>query len=191
MAQGAKEALHESLRAMFDYSDKAVLSVEEKEQLLDEMEDQLSTFLLELSAVSLTDEDSRTVRISQPQDHTGGVQILPHQINGLGRHLFHGQRHRHSIGAAPHRMERSIVQDGQGVTGLVFGKISTLLISPAAKGKALQYRHLFMDGQAVPIQYRPAFRCAGARSRVKRLTRKVNLALGDQPVLFAAQISTS
>lgn len=61
MAQGAKEGLHEALRAMFDYSDKAVLSVEEKEQLLDEMEDQLSTFLLELSAVSLTDEDSRTV----------------------------------------------------------------------------------------------------------------------------------
>ena len=61
MAQGAKEALHEALRAMFDYSDKAVLSVEEKEQLLDEMEDQLSTFLLELSAVSLTDADSRIV----------------------------------------------------------------------------------------------------------------------------------
>ena len=61
MAQGAKEGLHEALRAMFDFSDKAVVSVEEKEQLLDEMEDQLSTFLLELSAVSLTDEDSRTV----------------------------------------------------------------------------------------------------------------------------------
>ena len=61
MAQGAKEALHEALRAMFEYSDKAVVNVEEKEQLLDEMEDQLSTFLLELSAVSLTDEDSHTV----------------------------------------------------------------------------------------------------------------------------------
>ena len=61
MAQGAKEALHEALRAMFDHSDKAFVKVEEKEQLLDEMEDQLSTFLLELSAVSLTDEDSRTV----------------------------------------------------------------------------------------------------------------------------------
>ena len=61
MAQGSKEGLHEALRAMFDFSDKAVVSVEEKEQLLDEMEDQLSTFLLELSAVSLTDEDSRTV----------------------------------------------------------------------------------------------------------------------------------
>ena len=61
MAQGAKESLHEALRAMFDCSDKAVVKVEEKEQLLDEMEDQLSTFLLELSAVSLTDEDSRTV----------------------------------------------------------------------------------------------------------------------------------
>lgn len=61
MAHGAKEALHEALRAIFDYSDKAVVKVEEKEQLLDEMEDQLSTFLLELSAVSLTDEDSHTV----------------------------------------------------------------------------------------------------------------------------------
>ena len=61
MAQDAKEALHEALRAMFDHSDKAFVKVEEKEQLLDEMEDQLSTFLLELSAVSLTDEDSRTV----------------------------------------------------------------------------------------------------------------------------------
>ena len=61
MAQGAKEVLHEALRAMFDYSDKAVILVEKKEQFLDEMEDQLSTFLLELSAVSLTDEDSRTV----------------------------------------------------------------------------------------------------------------------------------
>ena len=61
MAHGAKEALHEALRTMFDYSDKAAIKVEEKEQLLDEMEDQLSTFLLELSAVSLTDEDSRTV----------------------------------------------------------------------------------------------------------------------------------
>ena len=61
MAQGAKEALHEALRTMFDYSDKAAVKVEEKEQLLDEMEDRLSTFLLELSAVSLTDEDSRTV----------------------------------------------------------------------------------------------------------------------------------
>lgn len=61
MALGAKEALHEALQAMFDYTDKAVLSVEEKEQLLDEMEDQLSTFLLELSSVSLTDSDSRIV----------------------------------------------------------------------------------------------------------------------------------
>lgn len=61
MAQGAKKALHEALRAMIEFSDKAVVKVEEKEQLLDEMEDQLSTFLLELSAVSLTEEDSRTV----------------------------------------------------------------------------------------------------------------------------------
>lgn len=61
MAVSAKDALQEALRAMFDFSDKAVRSVEEKEQKLDDMEDKLSTFLLELSAVSLTDSDSRTV----------------------------------------------------------------------------------------------------------------------------------
>lgn len=37
------------------------MRVEAKEQALDKMEDQLSTFLLELSSYSLTDEDSRTV----------------------------------------------------------------------------------------------------------------------------------
>ena len=61
MAIDAKEALQETLKAMFDYTDKAVRSVEEKEQKLDDMEDKLSTFLLELSTVSLTDSDSRIV----------------------------------------------------------------------------------------------------------------------------------
>jgi len=61
MAVIAKEALHEALSAMFTYTQKGVLSVEEKEQKLDVMEDQLSDFLLELSSHSLTDEDSRTV----------------------------------------------------------------------------------------------------------------------------------
>ncbi len=61
MALGAKQALQQALTAMFDINEKAVLSVEEKEQMLDEMEDKLSTFLLELSSVSLTDHDSRIV----------------------------------------------------------------------------------------------------------------------------------
>ena len=61
MAAGAKDALQEALTAMFDINEKAVQSVEEKEQMLDEMEDRLSTFLLELSSVSLTDSDSRIV----------------------------------------------------------------------------------------------------------------------------------
>lgn len=61
MAHLSKDSLLEALAAMFDYSEKAVARIEEKEQLLDEMEDRLSTFLLELSSVSLTDEDSRTV----------------------------------------------------------------------------------------------------------------------------------
>ena len=61
MAVGAKDALLESLKAMFDINEKAIQSVENKEQMLDEMEDKLSTFLLELSSVSLTDHDSRIV----------------------------------------------------------------------------------------------------------------------------------
>ncbi|ADU22381.1 Na/Pi cotransporter family protein [Ruminococcus albus] len=61
MAVGAKDALLESLKAMFDINEKAIQSVEDKEQMLDEMEDKLSTFLLELSSVSLTDHDSRIV----------------------------------------------------------------------------------------------------------------------------------
>lgn len=61
MAHGAKDALQQALGAVFDYSDKAAGSVEEKEQRLDDMEDKLSAFLLELSSVSLTDSDSRIV----------------------------------------------------------------------------------------------------------------------------------
>ncbi len=61
MAVGAKDALLESLKAMFDINEKAIQNVEDKEQVLDEMEDKLSTFLLELSSVSLTDHDSRIV----------------------------------------------------------------------------------------------------------------------------------
>lgn len=61
MAEGAKDALHEALASILDFKEKAVSGVEEKEQMLDEMEDKLSTFLLELSSVSLTDSDSRTV----------------------------------------------------------------------------------------------------------------------------------
>ncbi|MBO6161631.1 MAG: Na/Pi cotransporter family protein [Eubacterium sp.] len=61
MAVNAKEALYEALAAMFDFTENAVINVEKKEQKLDDMEDKLSTFLLELSAVSLTDNDSRTV----------------------------------------------------------------------------------------------------------------------------------
>ncbi len=61
MAQDAKDALQQALGAVFDYSDKAAGSVEEKEQRLDDMEDKLSAFLLELSSVSLTDSDSRIV----------------------------------------------------------------------------------------------------------------------------------
>lgn len=57
----AREALQEALAALFDISEKAVQSVEEKEQTLDGMEDMLSTFLLELSSVSLTVHDSRIV----------------------------------------------------------------------------------------------------------------------------------
>ena len=61
MAECAKTALQESLGAVFNCSEENVGSVENKEQTLDDMEDKLSAFLLELSAVSLTDSDSRIV----------------------------------------------------------------------------------------------------------------------------------
>ena len=61
MAECAKTAMQESLGAVFSCSEENVGSVENKEQTLDDMEDKLSAFLLELSAVSLTDSDSRIV----------------------------------------------------------------------------------------------------------------------------------
>ncbi len=61
MAIFSKEALQEAIASIFHYDDKAAINIEEKEHLIDDMEDKLSTFLLELSSVSLTDEDSRTV----------------------------------------------------------------------------------------------------------------------------------
>ncbi|MCR5219776.1 MAG: Na/Pi cotransporter family protein [bacterium] len=61
MAIFSKEALQEAIASIFHYDDKAAINIEEKEHLIDDMEDKLSTFLLELSSVSLTDEDSKTV----------------------------------------------------------------------------------------------------------------------------------
>lgn len=61
MAETSKSALLEALTSMFHFTEKAMKSIEEKEQKLDEMEDKLATFLLELSSVSLTDADSHTV----------------------------------------------------------------------------------------------------------------------------------
>ena len=83
MAVGAKEALHEALTVMFDINDKAMQSVEAKEQMLDEYEDKLSTFLLELSAVSLTDSDSR--RVTELLHCIGDFErISDHAINMIG-----------------------------------------------------------------------------------------------------------
>ena len=83
MAVGAKDALHEALTVMFDINDKAMQSVEAKEQMLDEYEDKLSTFLLELSAVSLTDSDSR--RVTELLHCIGDFErISDHAINMIG-----------------------------------------------------------------------------------------------------------
>ena len=57
----AMEALHEALTMMFSITEKSILSVKEKEQKIDTMEDQISTFLLTLSAASLTETDNHTV----------------------------------------------------------------------------------------------------------------------------------
>ncbi len=61
MAADAAEALRDALSAMFVDTEKSFARIEEKEQQIDKMEDQISSFLLDLSAASLTDVDNRTV----------------------------------------------------------------------------------------------------------------------------------
>ena len=61
LAVDARDALQDALEGMFTYTEKTWKQVEEKEQKIDDMQDQLFTFLLALSAASLTDEDNRTV----------------------------------------------------------------------------------------------------------------------------------
>ena len=61
MAFEARKALQDALEMMFTFTEPTEQSVLKKEQKIDEMEDQLFTFLLKLSAVSLTDKDNRTI----------------------------------------------------------------------------------------------------------------------------------
>ena len=78
MAECAKTALQESLGAVFSCSEENVGSVENKEQTLDDMEDKLSAFLLELSAVSLTDSRIVTELLHSISDFE---RIGDHAIN--------------------------------------------------------------------------------------------------------------
>ena len=61
MASLALEALTEALGAFADRTAEAASAVREKERKLDDMEDQISTFLLGLSSYDLTDADSHVV----------------------------------------------------------------------------------------------------------------------------------
>lgn len=88
MAALARDSLLQAMAAIFDYSEKAEAAVEEKEQRLDMMEDQLSTFLLELSSVSLTRPDSHIV--TELLHCIGDFErIGDHAINmvGIGREI--------------------------------------------------------------------------------------------------------
>lgn len=94
MAETSKEALQEALGAVFCINEAAVHGVEEKEQKLDEMEDTLATFLLDLSAVSLTDEDSRIVT-ELLHSISDFERISDHAVNiiEIGQEMEHsGQR---------------------------------------------------------------------------------------------------
>lgn len=61
MAKISKTALLNTIDIMFRYDKKIADKVEEAEQKLDAMEDNLATFMLKLSAESLTEADSSTI----------------------------------------------------------------------------------------------------------------------------------
>ncbi len=61
MAEIAKSAILEALHGIFNYSPEIMPSVEKKEQTLDQMEDILSTFMIQLSSKDLTEADNNTI----------------------------------------------------------------------------------------------------------------------------------
>ncbi|MBR0483997.1 MAG: Na/Pi cotransporter family protein [Oscillospiraceae bacterium] len=61
MAEIAKSAILEALQGIFNDSPEIMPSVEKKEQTLDQMEDILSTFMIQLSSKDLTEVDNNTI----------------------------------------------------------------------------------------------------------------------------------
>lgn len=61
MASISMDAILQSLGTVFNYSQKVAETVEKEEQKLDEMEDALSTFMIELSQKSLSANDSNKI----------------------------------------------------------------------------------------------------------------------------------
>lgn len=61
MGKIAKNAIQDALSVVFKYDTATAEKVEQSEQKLDKLEDKLATFMLKLSAESLTEEDSSTV----------------------------------------------------------------------------------------------------------------------------------
>ncbi len=61
MAEIAKSAILEALHGIFNYSPEIMPSVEKKEQTLDQMEDILATFMIQLSSKDLTEADNNTI----------------------------------------------------------------------------------------------------------------------------------
>lgn len=61
MAQLAKEMTLDSLKLLFNYNKDDAVKIEEKENLLDLYEDELGTYLVKLSARSLSTEENRKV----------------------------------------------------------------------------------------------------------------------------------
>ncbi len=61
MAEIVQDSVHQSIELLWKYSEDGMEQVRKKEQELDDYEDKLGTYLLQLSGVSLSDADSRKV----------------------------------------------------------------------------------------------------------------------------------
>ncbi len=98
MAICSKEALQDALKSIFSFTPRSFTQVEEREQAIDEMEDQLSTFLLELSTVSLNNSDSCTVTellhsisdFERISDHALNMVEIAEEMNQNDQHFSAG-----------------------------------------------------------------------------------------------------
>ncbi len=95
MAVEAAASLQDAISVMTEYSPEMAAKVQEKEDQIDKTVDQLSTFLLELSSVSLTEADSRIVTellhsindFERISDHATNLVEISQKMDQNGQHF--------------------------------------------------------------------------------------------------------